>query len=104
MEGDKLHVGVARWANRSCRPNCDYYIGGGINGRVCVRLRALREIEVGEELVIFYNADIFGRGNKDCLFVKLEDHDKDMLSGDEICETVVTTKLRKRLKHAIKLI
>ena len=104
MQGDKLLVGVARWANHSCRPNCDYYMAGGFNGRVCVRLRALREIDVGEELVTFYNSDFFGRGNKDCLCGNVEDHDKESLSGDEISETVVTTKRRKRLKPAIRLI
>ena len=104
MEGDKLLVGVARWANHSCRANCDYYMAGGFNGRVCVRLCALREIEVGEELVTFCNGDFFGRGNKDCLCGNVEDHDKDSLSGNDISETVVTTKRRKRLKPAIKLI
>ena len=104
MEGDKLLVGVARWANHSCRSNCDYYMAGGFNGRVCVRLRALREIDEGEELVTFYNGDFFGRGNKDCLCGNVEDHDKESLSWDEISETVVTTKRRKRLKPAIRLI
>ena len=42
MEGDKLLVGVARWANHSCVPNCDYYMCGGYKGRECLRLRALR--------------------------------------------------------------
>ena len=66
--------------------------------------RAVREIEIGEELVTFYNGDFVGRGNKDCLCGNVEDHDKDSLSGDEISETVVTTKRRKRLKLAIKFI
>ena len=38
MEGDKLLVGVASWANHSCVPNCDYYMSGGFKGRECVRL------------------------------------------------------------------
>ena len=25
IDGDKLLVGVARWVNHSCGPNCDYY-------------------------------------------------------------------------------
>ena len=63
----------------------------------------ISEIEIGEELVTFYNGGFFGRGNKDCLCGNVEDHDKDSLSVDEISETVVTTKRRKRLKPAIKL-
>ena len=39
MEGDKLLVGVARWANHLCRPNCNYYMAGGFNGGVWLRLR-----------------------------------------------------------------
>ena len=61
MEGDKLLVGVARWANHSCVPNCDYYMCGGYKGRECVRLRALREIKDGEELTTFNNVDFLER-------------------------------------------
>ena len=57
MEGEKILVGVARWANHSCRPNCEYYVSGGFNGRPCVRLRALDDIRDGSELLTFYRAD-----------------------------------------------
>ena len=60
MEGEKLLVGIARWANRSYQPNCDYYTAGGFNGRECVRLRAVREIGFGEELVTYYRKKNFG--------------------------------------------
>ena len=59
MEGEKHLVGIARWANHSCQPNCDYYLAGGFNGRECVRLRARREIGIGEELVIYYSEIFF---------------------------------------------
>ena len=61
MEGAKLLVGVARWANHSCVPNCDYYMSVGFKGRECVRLRAIREIKPGEELTTYYNEDFFWR-------------------------------------------
>ena len=67
MQGEKLLLGVARWANHSCRANCDYYMKGGFRGRPCVRLRALRPILPNEELCTFYNEDVFGVGNCDCL-------------------------------------
>ena len=53
MEGDKLLIGVARWANNLRAPNSGYYICGGYKGRKCVRLRASREIKDGEELTSF---------------------------------------------------
>ena len=55
MDGEKLLVGVARWANHSCKANCDFYMGRGFKGRECVRLRAIEEIRDGEELLCFYN-------------------------------------------------
>ena len=67
MEGEKLLVDVARWANHSCRPNCDFYMKRGFRGRPCVRLRALRYISPGDELCTYYNDDVFGLGNCDCL-------------------------------------
>ena len=48
-------------------PNCDYYLNGGYWGRKCVRLRALREIKPNEDLLVYYNQDAFGEGNRDCL-------------------------------------
>ena len=44
MDGGKLLFGMARWANHSCKANCDYYMKGGYRGRQCVRLRALSQI------------------------------------------------------------
>ena len=67
MEGERLLVGVARWANHSCQPNCEYYMSGGYNGRLSVQLRALEEIADGAELVTFYGPDFFGEKNADCL-------------------------------------
>ena len=67
MEGERLLVGVARWANHSCQPDCEYYMSGGYNGRLSVQLRALEEIADGAELVTFYGPDFFGEKNADCL-------------------------------------
>ena len=59
LEGEKLLVGVARWANHSCRPNVDYYKKGGFRGRPCIRLCALKDIKPGDELCAYYNDDVF---------------------------------------------
>ena len=67
MEGERLLFGVARWANHSCQPNCEYYLSGWYNGRLSVQLRALEEIADGAELITFYGPDFFGETNADCL-------------------------------------
>ena len=67
-EGEKSLVGVARWANQSCRPNCEFYVSGVFNGRPCVRLRALHDIRDGSELLTFCSANYCGDGNVNCLY------------------------------------
>ena len=106
MEGDKLLVGVARWANHSCVANCDYYMSNGFRGRVCVRLRALREIMDGEQLVTFYNSDFFGENNALCLCEHEAKHGKEEGQGlekqDDFCAT--TAKRKRVAKPRIKII
>ena len=100
MEGDKLLVGVARWANHSCVANCDYYLSNGFRGRVYVRLRALREIMDGEQLVTFYNSDFFGENNALCLCEHEAKHGEEEGQGlekqDDFC---VTTAKRNELQN-----
>ena len=74
MQDEKLLVGVARWANHSCCPNCDYYMKGGFRGRACIRLHALCPILPNQELCTFYNEDVFGIGNCGCLCQNVELH------------------------------
>ena len=82
MEGEKLLVGVACWANHSCRPNVDYYMKGGFRGRPCIRLRALRDIKPGDELCAYYNDDVFGLGNCDCLCENKDLHESRIESSE----------------------
>ena len=65
MEGERLLVGDVRGAKQPCQPTCEYYMSGGYNDRLCVRLRALEEIADGAQLVTFYGPDFFGE--KKCL-------------------------------------
>ena len=95
MEGGKLLVGVARWANHSCKANCDYYMKGGYRGRQCGRLRALRQIEPNEELTTFYNEDAFGEENVDT-----EEHGRSANLMQSTSQTVVRAVKRKRLQKA----
>ena len=103
MEGDKLLVGVARWANHSCVPNCDYYMCGGYKGRECLRLRALREIEDGEELTIFFNVNFFGEKNKFCLCEHRSKHGSEEESQEESDEHAKPPKRKRNVKPRIKI-
>ena len=100
MEGGKLLVGVARWANHSCKANCDYYMKGGYRGRQCVRLRALMQIEHNEELTTFYNEDAFGEENVDCLCSHTEELGRSSNLVQSTSQTVVRAVKRKRLPKA----
>ena len=104
MEGEKMLVGVARWANHSCLPNCQYYMSGGFRGRVCVRLRAIKEIKDGEELLVFYRANWFGQGNIHCLCGNSSEHKNDeklLLSLDREDMCLVRRKKKKVAKLAV---
>ena len=100
MEGGKLLVGVARWANHSCKANCDYYMKGDYRGRQCVRLRALKQIEPNEELTTFYNEDAFGEENVDCLCSHTEEHGRSANLVQSTSQTVVRAVKRNRLPKA----
>ena len=105
MEGEKLMVGIARWANHSCRPNCEYYMSSGYNGRPCVRLRALKEILNGDQLLTFYGPDFFGDSNADCLCGHNDLHGK-IESTQETSSTDLThssAKKRRNVKPRIKI-
>ena len=104
MEGEKMLVGVARWANHSCLPNCQYYMSGGFRGRVCVRLRAIKEIKDGEELLVFYSANWFGPGNIHCLCGNSSEHKNDeklLLNQDREDMCLVRRKKKKVAKLAV---
>ena len=98
MEGERLLVGVARWANHSCKPNCEYYMSGGYNGRLSVQLRALEEIADGAELVTFYGPDFFGEKNADCLCGHDSLHGQINNSQDQDSEKSDRSVAKKRRK------
>ena len=103
MEGEKLLVGIARWANHSCRPNCDYYMSSGFRGPECVTLRALHKIEVGEELLTFYSKNYFGDGNRNSLCGYKEAHVDESLEREDVLVSVQRPKRRRKVKTLIKI-
>ena len=98
MEGERLLVGVARWDNHSCQPNCEYYMSGGYNGRLSVQLRALEEIADGAELVTFYGPDFFGEKKADCLCGHDSLHGQNNNSQDQDSEKSDCSVAKKRRK------
>ena len=93
VQGEKILAGVARWANHSCIPNCDFYMSGGYRGRQCVRLRALRDIYPGEERLVFYSSSRFGAGNKHCLCGNNSKHQSLETSVSQIVRETSTSQI-----------
>ena len=55
-------VGPISFVNHDCEPNCQIVH----ESSKVVRLQAIKDIEPGDELTIFYGEDYFERENKDC--------------------------------------
>ena len=55
-------VGPISFVNHDCEPNCQIVH----ESSKVVRLQAIKDIEPGDELTIFYGKDYFERENKDC--------------------------------------
>ena len=100
MEGGKFLVGVARWANLSCKANCDYYMKGGYRGRQCVRLQAQRKIEPNDEPTTFYNEDDFAEENVDCLCSHSSEHGRSANVMQSTSQTIMRAVKQKRLPKA----
>lgn len=62
----RLMLGPARFANHSCEPNADYYAASDYDGRNCIVLEALKDIEAGSEITVYYNPNYFGENNMFC--------------------------------------
>ena len=75
-------------------------MSGGYNGRECVRLRALRPIVDGEELVTFYNSNFFGDNNADCLCGMTQLHGNQNVSSDETIKITVREISKKRCRKS----
>lgn len=73
MEGlrnrSKVHalIGSIRFANHSCLNNCVFDMRFGFEKLPCVRLKVIKPIKSGEELLVSYGEDFFGNDNEDCL-------------------------------------
>ena len=58
-----IFVGTARFLNHDCKPNCEF----SLVSRQQVKVKALKDIGIGQELTVFYDKNYFGLLNKDCL-------------------------------------
>ena len=62
----RIIVGAVRFANHSCRPNCEYQISEW-KGQHFVNLAVIRDIMPGHEVTVFYGDSFFGDNNSECL-------------------------------------
>ena len=63
-KGDRIMLGQTSFINHSCKPNVEYVAGG--QTKLIVRVKTLKTIRPGEELLVKYSDNYFGPGNKDC--------------------------------------
>ncbi|KAF3195724.1 Histone-lysine N-methyltransferase set9 [Orbilia oligospora] len=61
--GAQIFLGPARFVNHDCSPNCRFQSAS----KSTVMFKALRDIEPGEELTVYYSDDYFGYKNAECL-------------------------------------
>ncbi|KAF9414728.1 Histone-lysine N-methyltransferase set9 [Podila epigama] len=66
--GTCLFLGPARFVNHDCDPNCKFMSGG--SDVIC--FKALRPIEVRDEITTYYGDNYFGTDNQDCMCVTCE--------------------------------
>ena len=69
----RVMVGVCRFANHCCAPNCDY-LASEYKGRKCVKLVTLKDVLPGQPLTVFYGPDYFDTGNRNCQCPHTEKH------------------------------
>ncbi|KAF3916093.1 hypothetical protein ABW20_dc0105782 [Dactylellina cionopaga] len=72
--GAQIFLGPARFVNHDCSPNCRFVSAS----KSTVMFAALRDIEPGEELTVYYSDDYFGPKNAECLCQSCE---KEMKGG-----------------------
>ncbi|EPS38366.1 hypothetical protein H072_8022 [Dactylellina haptotyla CBS 200.50] len=72
--GAQIFLGPARFVNHDCSPNCRFVSAS----KSTVTFAALRRIEPGEEITVYYSDDYFGFNNAECLCQSCE---KEMKGG-----------------------
>lgn len=69
-------LGPARFVNHDCLPNCQLV---PLDSRT-ISVRAVCNIEAGEEITVFYSDDYFGDGNSECLCATCKNEDVDVIN------------------------
>ena len=64
---EQLMLGPASFINHSCEPNATYECGGPSRSEIIIRIKTIKKIELGQEILVAYADDYFGPGNRDCL-------------------------------------
>ncbi|ORX64063.1 hypothetical protein BCR32DRAFT_273241 [Anaeromyces robustus] len=100
LQCNALFLGPGRFMNHDCQPNCEFI---SINKTTpTVNFKIIRDVNIGEELTVFYSDSYFGTNNCDCL---CESCEKKQLGGfsKPLYEEITTSESEKEsnLGHPI---
>ncbi|XP_058789048.1 uncharacterized protein LOC131673779 [Phymastichus coffea] len=59
---DMIMLGPAALVNHDCNPNCQY----DSQTKISIKIKTIKKIEAGEELLCFYGMNYFGDNNNEC--------------------------------------
>lgn len=84
-----LFLGPARFLNHSCKANAALFP----SERAGMKVRAVRDIEVGSEITVSYGDDYFGDGNCECLCKSCEENQQNGWRQDDESPTKAVPEL-----------
>ena len=89
----RLICGSVRFLNHSCDPNCQFVVCE-LGAQKCVKVEILKDIHPGDELLVYYRDDYFGKNNIYCKCGKDHLHVQQAAEATQITEVDDKLELR----------
>ena len=83
---EQIMLGPASFINHSCEPNATYECGGPSRSETILRVKTLKKIELGREILVSYSDDYFGPENRDCLCTPCVDKKQPENGADDLAD------------------
>ena len=83
---EQIMLGPASFINHSCEPNATYECGGPSRSETILRVKTLKKIELGREILVSYSDDYFGPENRDCLCTPCVDKKQPKNGADDLAD------------------